>query len=125
MTKGEKLKKLLARKGITPGDFALRLGVSESSVFKYYNKNNFDSSLLEKFCSELDIPITYFFDDDDGKGNTTKVKGNGNNVASGPNSQITILENDIHSKEAEIKHLKQIIEEKERLIQVLMKSNNQ
>lgn len=123
MKKGEKLKSIIARKGISVADFAVKLGVSESSVFKYYNKNNFDSDLLEKFCSILDIPITYFFDDEE-KGNNTMVNGNNNTVASGHHSQITILENDIHSKEVEIEHLKQIIEEKERLIQVLMKNTN-
>ncbi|WP_418894192.1 helix-turn-helix domain-containing protein [Limibacterium fermenti] len=123
MKKGEKLKVLLNRKGISPGEFAARLGISESSVFKYYNKNSFDSDLLEKFCSELHVPITYFFDEEEKTGNTTKVKGDHNNVASGINSQVTILENDIQAKETEITHLKQIINEKERLIQVLMKSN--
>lgn len=127
MKKGERLKELIARKGINIETFAANIGVSTSSVFKYYNKEHFDSELLEKFCSELNVPITTFFDD-----NITNQTSTGNSnvlVGRDNNGNISTKECQDQLEDAllEIKYLKEVIdgkdkllEEKERLINVLM-----
>lgn len=129
MKKGERLKALIAQRGINIEDFAANVGVSVSSVFKYYNKEHFDTGLLEKFCSELNVPITTFFDD-----STTSQTSTGNsNVLVGRDNNGNIstpkCQDQLEDALLEIKHLKEVIdgkdkllEEKERLINVLMKS---
>jgi transcriptional regulator with XRE-family HTH domain len=127
MKKGEKLKELIAKKGINIETFAANIGVSTSSVFKYYNKEHFDSELLEKFCSELDVPITIFFDDNimhqTSTGNSNVLVGRDNNGSISTKQCQDQLDDAL----CEIKHLKdeisgkdKLIHEKERLIDVLM-----
>ncbi len=127
MKKGEKLKDLIAKKNINIEEFATHIGVSVSSVFKYYNKEHFDSELLEKFCSELDVPISYFFDEY----KTSQNAGRSNVMVGRDNNgriQIDDCENKLDDALMEIRHLKaeiagkdKLLEEKERLISVLMK----
>lgn len=127
MKKGERLKALIAQKGINIEDFATNVGVSVSSVFKYYNKEHFDTSLLEKFCSELNVPISTFFDDS----TTSQTSTGSSNILVGRdnNGHITTqkCQDQLEDALLEIKHLKEVIdgkdkllEEKERLINVLM-----
>lgn len=127
MKKGERLKELIARKGINIEAFAANIGVSVSSVFKYYNKEHFDSELLEKFCSELNVPITTFFDDNvvhlNSTGNSNVLVGRDNNG----NISTKECQDQLDDALFEIKHLKneisgkdKLIQEKERLIDVLI-----
>ncbi|MEG1672617.1 MAG: helix-turn-helix transcriptional regulator [Alistipes sp.] len=116
MIKGEKLKGLIARKGIAPEKFAEELGVSVSSVFKYYNKDSFDSSLLEKFANYFGVPVGYFFDEEVAN-NSQQTQGD-NNIVVGRDNNGNIER--LHDCRKEVEHLKAIIEEKERLIQVLL-----
>lgn len=127
MKKGERLKALIAQKGINIEDFAANIGVSVSSVFKYYNKEHFDTELLEKFCSELNVPITTFFDDStvnqNSTGHSNVLVGRDNNG----NISTPKCQDQLEDALLEIKHLKEVIdgkdkllEEKERLINVLM-----
>lgn len=119
---GDKLRRIINERGVTMAEIAVAIGVTPMTITNIVKGSDPKSSTLKNIADYLKIPIGYFFDED-GKGMNTLVNGNNNNVASGHHSQITILKNDIHSKELEIEHLKQIIEEKERLIQVLMKNN--
>lgn len=127
MKKGERLKALIAQKGINIEDFAANIGVSVSSVFKYYNKEHFDTELLEKFCSELNVPIITFFDDStvnqNSTGHSNVLVGRDNNG----NISTPKCQDQLEDALLEIKHLKEVIdgkdkllEEKERLINVLM-----
>ncbi|MBP1615715.1 MAG: Cro/C1-type DNA-binding domain [Bacteroidetes bacterium] len=127
MKKGEKLKNLIAKKNINIEDFASSIGVSVSSVFKYYNKEHFDTELLEKFSNELDVPISYFFED-----NSSNQKTNGNSnivVGRDNNGNIAVAEcqDKLNDALMEIRHLNaeiagkdKLLEEKERLISVLL-----
>lgn len=84
MIKGEKFKALLYRKGITPEDFARDFNISVSSVFKYYKKDSFDSSLLEKFAKYFNVPVGYFFEEGQGvESGDNRIDGNKNIVGMG------------------------------------------
>lgn len=128
MKKGERLKELLAKKDIGIEEFAAEINVSVSSIFKYYKKDDFDSGLLEQFCNTLGVPITYFFEDKYlPKDNSAVVSGNENSVVTGENNKLEICKHERDDALLEIKHLKEVIEgkdkllnEKERLINVLM-----
>ena len=120
MKKGERLKELLSKKGIGIEEFASKIDMSVSSVFKYYKKDDFDSSLLERFCSELNVSITYFFEDKYlPKDNSAVVSGNGNSVVAGENNKLEVYRNERDDAVAEVERLMGVLKDKEKLIEVI------
>lgn len=120
MKKGERLKELLSKKGIGIEEFASKIDISVSSVFKYYKKDDFDSSILERFCSELNVPITYFFEDKYlPKDNSAVVSGNGNSVVAGENNKLEVYRNERDDAVAEVERLMGVLKDKEKLIEVI------
>ena len=120
MKKGERLKELLSKKGIGIEEFASKIDMSVSSVFKYYKKDDFDSSILERFCSELNVPITYFFEDKYlPKDNSAVVSGNGNSVVAGENNKLEVYRNERDDAVAEVERLMGVLKDKEKLIEVI------
>ena len=120
MKKGERLKELLSKKCIGIEEFASKIDMSVSSVFKYYKKDDFDSSLLELFCSELNVPITYFFEDKYlPKDNSAVVSGNGNSVVAGENNKLEVYRNERDDAVAEVERLMGVLKDKEKLIEVI------
>lgn len=120
MKKGERLKELLSKKGIGIEEFASKIDMSVSSVFKYYKKDDFDSGLLEQFCSELNVPITYFFEDKYlPKDNSAVVSGNGNSVVAGENNKLEVYRNERDDAVAEVERLMGVLKDKEKLIEVI------
>lgn len=120
MKKGERLKELLSKKGIGIEEFASKIDMSVSSVFKYYKKDDFDSSILERFCSELNVPITYFFEDKYlPKDNSAVVSGNGNSVVAGENNKLEVYRNGRDDAVAEVERLMGVLKDKEKLIEVI------
>lgn len=120
MKKGERLKELLSKKGIGIEEFASKIDMSVSSVFKYYKKDDFDSSILERFCSELNAPITYFFEDKYlPKDNSAVVSGNGNSVVAGENNKLEVYRNERDDAVAEVERLMGVLKDKEKLIEVI------
>lgn len=120
MKKGERLKELLNKKGIGIEEFASKIDMSVSSVFKYYKKDDFDSSILERFSSELNVPITYFFEDKYlPKDNSAVVSGNGNSVVAGENNKLEVYRNERDDAVAEVERLMGVLKDKEKLIEVI------
>lgn len=120
MKKGERLKELLSKKGIGIEEFASKIDMSVSSVFKYYKKDDFDSSILERFCSELNVPITYFFEDKYlPKDNSAVVSGNGNSVVAVENNKLEVYRNERDDAVAEVERLMGVLKDKEKLIEVI------
>ena len=120
MKKGERLKELLSKKGIGIEEFASKIDMSVSSVFKYYKKDDFDSIILERFCSELNVPITYFFEDKYlPKDNSAVVSGNGNSVVAGENNKLEVYRNERDDAVAEVERLMGVLKDKEKLIEVI------
>ena len=120
MKKGERLKELLSKKGIGIEEFASKIDMSVASVFKYYKKDDFDSSILERFCSELNVPITYFFEDKYlPKDNSAVVSGNGNSVVAGENNKLEVYRNERDDAVAEVERLMGVLKDKEKLIEVI------
>ena len=120
MKKGERLKELLSKKGIGIEEFASKIDMSVSSVFKYQKKDDFDSGLLEQFCSELIVPITYFFEDKYlPKDNSAVVSGKGNSVVAGDNNKLEVYRNERDDAVAEVERLMGVLKDKEKLIEVI------
>lgn len=115
MFNGQKIRELLEYTGITQKEFCKRIGITEQSLYGYYNPDaNPTSKTLEKIANELKCSLDYLFDRESESSNINighQVKGNGNKVL----GDITLSE-----CRKEIAHLKELLAEKERTIQILM-----
>ncbi len=117
MLLGDKIKKAINDKGITVTEFSKKINKSRNYVYAIFEKDSIDTSLLADIAKALSVPITSFFDDVESK--QTYVSGNKNQIGNG-NVIIDDCPAQLNEAHKEIEHLKQIIEEKERLIQVLL-----
>ena len=106
---GCKLKAVLKRKGINAKEFGEMIGKSEQRVYQYYNATKFDSDQIIEFSNIFKVPISYWFDE---------VSSINQSIVNG---DATVGE--LADKDKEIEHLKQLLEEKERTIQILMDKN--
>ena len=111
---GTKLKVLLKRKSINAKEFGKMIGKSEGRVYQYYNETNFYTDTLKEFSVLLNVPMSYWFDDKDAPHSIV----NGDKSAASVYGNATVSTSD--EKDKEIEHLKQLLEEKERTIQILM-----
>lgn len=112
---GNKLKKILKREGINAKEFGKMIGKSEQRIYQYYNATKFDSDQIIEFSNIFKVPIAYLFDDEGYRLNQSVV-GDGSAASIYGNATVGV----IADKDKEIEHLKQLLKEKERLIQVLM-----
>ena len=112
---GNQLDELFRKKRITQKDFADRMGVTAVTITKWKSQESIDAAKLEAISKILNIPISYWFDDENCQLNQSVV-GDGSAASIYGNATAGV----IADKDKEIEHLKQLLKEKERLIQVLM-----
>lgn len=122
-----KLQLLMNQSKINNSNLASISGVSDVTISKILNGADAKISTIEKIAEALKVPVGYFFDDSTinqlSTGNSNILVGRDNN------GKISVSECQDRLEDAmiEIKHLKAVIEgkdklleEKERLINVLM-----
>lgn len=119
MSIGLKIKELASEKNITLADLAKRLGKTKQAVYEMVEKEDVNTSILKKLCSEFNVPISYFFDGDETgvqviAHHNSQAVGIGNITQSGDQTEISLLKE-------KIKHLEELLAEKERLIKVYEK----
>ena len=119
MSIGLKIKELASKKNITLADLAKRLGKTKQAVYEMVEKEDVNTSILKKLCSEFNVPISYFFDGDETgvqviAHHNSQAVGIGNITQSGDQTEISLLKE-------KIKHLEELLAEKERLIKVYEK----
>ena len=124
---GNKIKEEVAKRNISVTDFAMLINKSRPYTYSIFEKENIDTELLIHISSVLNLSPTSFFEDI-----TPSVMQNGTkNVLVGRDNNGNISTNECQDRledaMIEIKHLKAVIEgkdrlleEKERLINVLM-----
>lgn len=124
---GNKIKEEVAKRNISVTDFAKLINKSRPYTYSIFEKENIDTELLIHISSVLNLSPASFFEDI-----TPSVMQNGTkNVLVGRDNNGNISTNECQDKledaMIEIKHLKAVIEgkdrlleEKERLINVLM-----
>lgn len=115
---GNQLDELFRKKKIVQKDFAEKMGVSTVTVSKWKLQESIDAAKLEIISKELNVPITYWFDKTNSV-NQSIVNGNGSAASVYGNAVV----GELAHKDEEIAHLKQLLKEKERTIQILMKNN--
>ena len=102
MNHGNRLRKLLVTLYIEKQELAKRLNVAPSNISHYLKEHTFSESRLEKVCEAIGVTQEEFLNED---------------------AQIhKEPESFYYSENAKIDLLEQIIKEKERLIQILLKN---
>ena len=128
MKSGLVIKELMLKQNIEVADLAKRLGKTKQAVYDMLDKEDVNTSLLRELAAIFNVPITIFFDNS--VNNNQSNTGN-NSIVLGQNNNVDSLNLDykekLESALVEIKHLKEVIDakdkllqEKERLINVLM-----
>jgi len=122
------IKELMLKQNIEVADLAKRLGKTKQAVYDMLDKEDVNTSLLRELAAIFNVPITIFFDNS--VNNNQSNTGN-NSIVLGQNNNVDSLnlgyKEKLESALVEIKHLKEVIDakdkllqEKERLINVLM-----
>lgn len=111
---GNQLDELFKKKRIIQKDFAEKMGVTTVTITKWKSKESIDAATLEEISKVLNVPISYWFD----------LKESASSIVNGDKSAASVYGNatvsTTNEKDKEIEHLKQLLEEKERTIQILM-----
>lgn len=126
---GLKIRELMSKENIEIPELAKRLGKTKQAVYDMLEKKDINTSLLRDLSSIFNVDIATFFEDNTvnqtAKGNSNIVVGRDNNG----NIAVAECQDKLEDALMEIKHLKdmieeknKLIEEKERLINVLMQS---
>ena len=116
MSIGLKIKELADRKNITLADLAKRIGKTKQAVYEMVDKEDVNTSILRKLSAEFNIPICYFFEVKETSmqvvaDNNSQAVGIGNITQSDSQVEISLLTE-------RVKHLEEMLAEKERLIKV-------
>lgn len=112
---GNQLDELFREKKVVQKDFAERMGVTAVTITKWKSQESIDAAKLETISKLLNVPISYWFD---------CAKDCNQSIVSGDGSASSIYGNAtagaMADKDKEIEHLKQLLKEKERTIQILI-----
>lgn len=107
------IRDLAETKNISLRDIAKKIGISEDGLQKIIRNDSTKTATIEEIASILEVPVGIFFDDN--KGLNQPIAHNGSAASIYGNASVG--ESD---KDKEIAHLREIVAEKERTIQILM-----
>lgn len=120
MFDSQKIEKLRELKKISQKELAEKIGMTVSGYQQAFYKNEFKVSVLEKISKELDVPVSFFFDDADSQNITINSK----NVNGVVNNHGTVHFNSLQEAEKEIDYLKERLAERDALIDSLQKDKD-
>ena len=112
------IRDLCEKNKITIRELALRIGKKENTIQAIVKNGSTNTTTIEEIAAVLNVPVGYFFDD---MPISNQSIANGNGSASSIYGNVT--GGMIADKDKEIEHLKALLEEKERTIQILMDKN--
>lgn len=110
------IKDLAEKKNLTLRELACRIGMTDDGLQKLMTKGSTKTSTLEEISRVLEVSPGIFFDGYIPTTNQSIANGNGSASSVYGNATAGV----IADKDKEIEHLKELLKEKERLIQVLM-----
>ena len=112
---GSEADRIIREKKLKKKEIAAQMGITDVYLSQIFKKESIDAYLLEKLSRAVRVPISFWFDESI---NINK------SIANGEGSAASIYGNAtaglISNKDQEIQHLKQLLKEKERTIQILM-----
>lgn len=120
---GQIVKMLMKRDKLSAPALAKKLGKSDQTVRDILAKDDIHTSVLRDLAVIFNVPISIFFEEEETV-NSIIVNGNNNAFAGIGNGKTRIKQSNNasseNSKDQEILHLKNLLDEKERLINILM-----
>lgn len=122
-----KLLKLMEKAKLSKVRLGEMAGVSDVTISNILKGSDAKISSIKSIANALSVPVGYFFDEEPiAPGNLASVKGNNNVLVGGSNlgtiNKLSECEREVELLTMQVKHLTAQVEEKERLIQVLMKN---
>lgn len=108
---GKELHRIIEEKRLLKKDVAAQAHMSYSNLATIKYKPSIDCQLLEDLCKVIGISPAYFFDD-----------YQKNNHIGDVNTNVGIGSATVNISQGEIEMLRKMLEEKERTIQILIKS---
>ena len=102
--------------------FSAQIGVKPQTVSAWISRNTFDAEALYANCNGIsaDWLLSYGEGDMIKSNNAATVNGDGSVAVSGNNNSNVVAGGETALLQERIKHLEDVLNEKERLIQVLM-----
>ena len=115
---GQELKKKIAQQNVSALAIAKKMGISPQALNSTFNAADVKSGTLERIADALGVGMSFFYPTD---GNSAVASGDGSVAVTGNNNvagNVTI--GDAAVLQERVKMLERLLEEKERLIKVLM-----
>lgn len=113
---GKELKTKLSACGVSQSEIARRLDMSQQSFNQSLIVNDVKSGLLERIASAIGVDMSFFYPSD----NQNAVASGNGNVAGNNNVVGNVTIGDAAMLQERVTMLEKLLEEKERLIKVLM-----
>lgn len=110
---GKTLYQIIHENNLSRKDLAEKIGITPVYLSNLQKRDYFDVRLLEKICRVLGVSPMIFFDDDFSKDCKGRLVGDISNA--------TVIGNATVNVGSEVEHLKELLAEKERIIQILLK----
>lgn len=107
------IRDLADTKNISLKDIANKIGISADGLQKIIRNGSTKTATIEEIARILEVPVGIFFDDNKGSNHTIAHNGSAASIY----GNASVGEND---KDKEIAHLREIVAEKERTIQILL-----
>ena len=117
-----KIKTLASERKITLKELCLKIDISEQGLHKMVGNNSIKVSYLEKIAEVLEVPISYFFEEESVNisNNRNTIIGNKNqNINNNVLADIEKFKAEIEALQKEIDYLKIQIQDKEEIINLL------
>lgn len=110
---GLTLKAIIEDNRLQKNTIAIRAGITPTYLSAIMRKSSIDCELLERICNVIGVRPSMFFDDG--------VYVDNSNTVSNVHAEA-LVNATVNISQGEVEALKKMIEEKERTIQILMKS---
>lgn len=112
---GKDLKELIEKLGFPQRKLAEQMGVTPQTISAILTAKDVRTSTIERIASVTNMPVSYFFRENH---EANSVVGNGNAAVNG-NNNVVVNDNTPVLLER-VRMLEKLLDEKERLIKVLM-----
>jgi len=120
------IKGLLGKKKYTYEQFAVMIGKSKQTLINYFNeRSKIDIQTLYDIAKALDVPVTYFFEDKPAASYLTNTEQSiiAKEDQTTYAGKCKVYEMEVEGLKAIIAEKEKQIEDKERMIQLLLKSS--
>lgn len=114
---GQELKEKVLLANVPFNVIAERLGITAQSLNSCFKGKDVRSNTIEKIANAIGVSMSFFYPSD----SSAVASGDGSVAVSGNNNSIVVVGcGDVPFLQERVKHLEELLTEKERLINILM-----